>query len=278
MGLREVDAVLEGSCDLGLREFDTAPNYGNGFAEFALGKVFGGRHDVQINTKCGNAPFVGKSFAPLDLRRSLEQSLVRLRRDSVHVLFLHNPRWEIEDYAEVLELLERLKQEGLVEKSGISLARDFPYEERVDLDAFDVVQDDANLLCTAGLERPLASSTCFMARSPLASGLLGGHIDAQTRFPAEDHRSGWLVGERLELLAGVVESIRDRWDVPISRLARKFLFQHPRVDRVILGVRTLPQLEEAVEDLAAPVVPAQVFDEIAELYAKALVGRENLGY
>ena len=33
----------------GFKEFDTAPNYGNGFSEFILGKIFYNQKDVVFN-------------------------------------------------------------------------------------------------------------------------------------------------------------------------------------------------------------------------------------
>ena len=47
-----------------------------------------------INTKMGNSPFFGKSFSISNLKKSVENSLSRLKCDNINVLFLHNPREE----------------------------------------------------------------------------------------------------------------------------------------------------------------------------------------
>ena len=87
--LKTVQKTLECCYYNNLKEFDTAPSYGNGFIEFCIGKVLGKKSDVLINTKIGNTPFHGKSFKVINLKSSLEQSLKRLSVDSLNILFLH---------------------------------------------------------------------------------------------------------------------------------------------------------------------------------------------
>ena len=40
VNLSQVEETLTTAFNLGYQEYDTAPNYGNGFSEFSLGKVF----------------------------------------------------------------------------------------------------------------------------------------------------------------------------------------------------------------------------------------------
>jgi aryl-alcohol dehydrogenase-like predicted oxidoreductase len=278
VALADVHRVLAAARDAGFQEFDTAPNYGRGFMEFALGKMFGGDSEVRINTKCGNIPFEGKSFDVADIRRSVEDSLVRLRRDSIHVLFLHNPRAEVSDYSPILKLMDELKGEGKIMLSGMSVARNFPYSDVVDLDEFDVVQDDHNLLYTSQFIGKLASSTRFMARSPLASGLLGGRITAETTFDEEDHRSGWLKGERLEFLCSILGEITARWEVPLPILARAFLLQNPEVYQVIFGVSRVSHVTDLAGHLASENISDETLRAIAEFYGSRVAGNEKLAY
>jgi L-galactose dehydrogenase/L-glyceraldehyde 3-phosphate reductase len=79
--------------EAGIRYFDTAPSYGDGRSEENLGRV------LSELGRTGAEPVVGTKFriGPEDLgdvpgaiRRSLEASLRRLRRERVHLLQLHN--------------------------------------------------------------------------------------------------------------------------------------------------------------------------------------------
>lgn len=117
LGHRRMQAAhLETAAVNGFTHFDTAPLYGFGGAERMLGEVFGGDKAITITTKVGIYPpggadqrpssmlarkIGGKLWPPLsravvDLsiaraRRSLENSLSRLRRDRVDILLLHEP-------------------------------------------------------------------------------------------------------------------------------------------------------------------------------------------
>ena len=87
----ECVATLRAAVDSGIDLIDMAPRYGNGEAEDVVGIAFGGRlpAGVRITTKC----FVGQT--PADevgalIRRSLADSLRRMRLDRVDVLLLHS--------------------------------------------------------------------------------------------------------------------------------------------------------------------------------------------
>ncbi|MDU8913513.1 aldo/keto reductase [Aestuariicoccus sp. MJ-SS9] len=109
-------AHLEAAAAAGFTHFDTAPLYGFGGAERVLGAAFSNTPGITITTKVGLYPpgggceghtsmlvrkVGGKLWPPLsravaDLtvdraRRSLEDSLRRLRRDCVDILLLHEP-------------------------------------------------------------------------------------------------------------------------------------------------------------------------------------------
>jgi aryl-alcohol dehydrogenase-like predicted oxidoreductase len=274
----DVHRVLGAARNAGFLEFDTAPNYGGGFMEVALGEVFGSDPEVRINTKCGNIPLEGKSFAVADLRRSVEESLVRLRRASINVLFLHNPRAEVSDYSPILKLMDELKGEGKILSSGLSVARDFPYSEVVETSEFDVIQDDHSLLYTSNFIGELASSTCFMARSPLASGLLGGRITAETKFASEDHRSGWLKGERLAFLCSILDGIKAQCEIPLPNLARAYLLQNPEVHQVIFGVSREGHVTDLADQLESEDIPAETLRAIADFCGSRVEGNEKLSY
>lgn len=275
----QVKDVLEYCHDLGINEFDTAPNYGNGFIEEQLGKVFVNNRNILINTKIGNLPFKKKSYEILDMSRSFEESLNRLNRDSVNILFLHNPRNEIKDYENVLNFFHELKDDKKIKKIGLSKAKNFDYDKIVDLDEFDVVQDDINLLSLDSLKQNRINGE-LMGRSPLASGLLGDRVSENTIFPEDDHRSLWLNGDRLISLMKRVNEIKKNTDLRLSELSIRFLLHNELVNKVIFGVKK----KEHVDDILNPVndKPLDQFliEKIFELYNNdyGLIGERDLGY
>ena len=277
----ELRAVLETleRCDAaGLRTFDTAPNYGDGFMEALLGRVFAGRPEVRFQTKCGNRPFLGKSFALDDLKSSLEQSLERLGRESLDTLYLHNPR-QLEDWEPVLGWLDSLKASGVIESAGLSAAKGFAYPDAV-FDRFDVIQDDANLLYQDALRTRPREGVRFAARCPLASGILSGRLTPETTFPAGDHRAGWLKGERLASLVARVRAIKAIDSRPVATTARAFLLTHPRIDSVIFGVKRPEHVDDLVAELKAPTLEDEVRVKLEQAYEEdfGLVNQRHLGY
>lgn len=135
---RKQQAHLEAAADAGFSHFDTAPLYGYGAAERAIGSAFSASSPITIATKVGLYPPGGSeqrrlamlsrkvagraiprlSRAAVDwrvarARESLECSLRRLRRDWIDLLLLHEPPVEVTASDEWARWVE-----GLSEKVG----------------------------------------------------------------------------------------------------------------------------------------------------------------
>lgn len=109
--------------DLGINLLDTAPAYGT--SEERLGKLLAGqRSDWVICTKVGEEFEKGQSrfdFSPEHLRFSVKRSLKRLNTDYLDIVLVHSDGDdEAIIHAGTLDLLARLKQEGLVRATGMS--------------------------------------------------------------------------------------------------------------------------------------------------------------
>ncbi len=126
---RERIRLVETAYDAGIRYFDTAPLYGAGAAEDALGRALRGRDDVTLATKVGIVPpgLVGVAlrrpaasgrFGPAEIRAQLEGSLRRLRREAVDVLLLHEVGASAASGA--LDVLDDLRREGKILRAGIA--------------------------------------------------------------------------------------------------------------------------------------------------------------
>lgn len=121
---RERVRLVETAYDAGIRWFDTAPLYGAGAAEDALGVALRDKDDVTVATKVGivppgllglalRRPAEGGRFT--DVRRQLDRSLRRLRRDAVDVVLLHEV-----DAASAGAALDALDEDGRVRLVGIA--------------------------------------------------------------------------------------------------------------------------------------------------------------
>jgi aryl-alcohol dehydrogenase-like predicted oxidoreductase len=142
--------ILAMAVDLGLHHIDTAPAYGDGLAERAIGEVFRGRREsIVVATKVGfypnkisdRVPALGgavralrmagrlahlprgkrRPITPAGLRSSLEASLRRLQMDFVDAVFLHEPSPDvIPDPEAVLEALLSVRRAGLARHVGVA--------------------------------------------------------------------------------------------------------------------------------------------------------------
>lgn len=107
--------------ELGIFYFDTAGFYANGVAETRLGDALKGRHDVCISSKVGTRYRFGrraeKDFSDAGIRNEVTASFRRLKRNHIHVLYLHGP--SIEQIERSRRVMEDLKQEGKIARIGI---------------------------------------------------------------------------------------------------------------------------------------------------------------
>jgi hypothetical protein len=146
--------LLTFAYERGVRHFDTAPSYGAGLAELELGRFAANRRSelvlttkfgiksgrlaaavpgwlyaqmalrlaakaAGLNTTAPKAP--ARDYSAAQARRSVEDSLRRLRTDHVDVLFLHEPTFALlENSDELVRALEDLKVSGKVGYVGAS--------------------------------------------------------------------------------------------------------------------------------------------------------------
>jgi L-galactose dehydrogenase len=121
-GQRAVDCAI----DHGVNFFDVSPYYGRTLAEERLGRYLEGqRHRVVLCTKVGRYdrdPPEGFDFSAARVKRSVEESLRRLRTDVIDLFLAHDiefaPREVIE--GETLPAMRRLKEAGKVRYVGIT--------------------------------------------------------------------------------------------------------------------------------------------------------------
>ena len=120
----EGEKLLRHAVELGVNFIDTAEAYGPGFNEEIIASaLYPYPEDVIIATKGGiNKPAPDNIQAdgkPESLRRSVEDSLKRLKLEQIDLYQLHRPDRKV-PFAESIEALAKLKQEGKIRHIGIS--------------------------------------------------------------------------------------------------------------------------------------------------------------
>jgi len=288
----ETDAirVLETAIDSGVNFFDTADVYGDGRSECIIAQVLGARSEkIYIATKAGRRlqPHTAEGYNKKNLTEFVERSLINLKREALDLVQLHCPPTEVYYRPEVFNALDQLKQAGKILHYGVSVEK---VEEAIKATEFRGVatvqiifnifrQRPAELFFSLAREREVG----ILVRLPLASGLLSGKINKETRFAANDHRSYNRFGERFdrgETFSGVdleaaydaVEEIRQHLPAGVSMaaFAMRWILQHPEVSCVIPGARNELQAAENARASDLPPLTADQMNTLKRIYEEKI--------
>lgn len=251
IGAAQTRAVVEAALEEGITFFDTAAIYGGGESERLLGEILEGRRErVVLATKFGWGSEHGCGDPEL-VRRSLEESLERLRTDCVDLYYLHRPDPDT-PVGETLAALDEVVRAGKARAVGCS---NFSAEQLAEADRvarergtvrFTVLQNHYNLLCrdddrdVLPLCRELGVG--YVPYFPLASGLLTGKYRRGQPAPAGSRLAGREIPdeqwERVEALARfAAERGRTLLDLAIGALAST-----PGIGSIIAGATTPEQV------------------------------------
>ncbi len=167
--------IVAAAIAAGINWFDTAPGYGAGSSESNLGRVFSELQPTQpihIATKVRIPLDSTEAISDL-IRRSVEESLQRLRVNSVALLQLHNgitsrrgdeaasmTPTDILARDGVADTFDRLRDEGLIRHTGLTgTGHPAAMKEVIRSGRFDTVQTPYNAL------NPSAGATSFIEQS-----------------------------------------------------------------------------------------------------------------
>jgi D-threo-aldose 1-dehydrogenase len=277
-------ATLQAAWDAGIRAFDTAPHYGAGLSEQRIGDFLAGRPraDFVVSTKVGRrlVPASGPGFAdgvdefygspPLSrvrdysadgTRRSLADSLRRLRLDRLDIALIHDPD---EHMAEALDgaypALARLRADGVVGAIGVGVTSTAVAEwflTRCDLD-YVLIAGRYTLLDDAAA-RSLFSLCRARGVAVLAGGVFNGGVLA-----GGAHFDYVLAPPAILARARRIAEVCARHDVPLAAAALRYVLLHPAVTAAVVGARTPGEIRADAGYLSFP-IPDVLWTELASL-------------
>jgi len=229
--VRAVEAALGG----GINHFDTAPGYGDGTGEQLLGDALAG-----VTTAGDHSVFVSSKVAPDvhsrdDLRRSVESSLRRLRRDRLDLLQIHGDSFSVEATDRILgpnglaSLLLDLKAEGVVGHVGFTSedANDSVYR-LIRSGAFDTMQICYNLLFQHPYE-PSRPFGCMLAAEEAGLGVM------TMRTATSGTLQRW------------IRMVNPADDFDYTQALIHFVLSNPYVDVALVGMRTAAEVRANLE-------------------------------
>jgi aryl-alcohol dehydrogenase-like predicted oxidoreductase len=271
----EARLAVRRALDLGVNYVDTAPGYLN--SEEVLGYCLEGvEQPYFLSTKLGGRP---APFNPQDkaaLRFSVEESLRLLKRDHIDILMIHEPDrpgqydWFSDRQTfngPVVELLGELKQEGLVNFCGLGGTTAYELPRIMETGIYDVVLTAFNysLLWQEALLDVLPTAKKLgmgiVIGSPLQQGALARRYDAEVREGAR-----WMSSPRRKQYQQLY-ALLDDLGMPVSELGLRFVISNPDISAVLMGARSVAEVEANVRAVEAGPLAADVLRRIQEIAA-----------
>ena len=269
----ESDAVFKEALDAGIAYIDTAPLYGYGVGEIRVGRgIKGHPRQPAISTKVGRLLRPGKNtehdkFPDSDpnveiyfdhsaagIRRSLEESLHRLGRESAEIVYIHDAdSWVSDAINVVYPELHKMREEGLLKAIGIGMnwcPTSVAIMKETELN-IALIAGRFTLLDQSAQEElyPLAmkKKVSIIAAGVFNSGVLanpvdGAHYDYEPAS-AEILNKARTIGKYLE-----------RYNVSLPAAALQFPLRHPAVASVLTGAGSIAELRANIAsfDLELP--------------------------
>jgi D-threo-aldose 1-dehydrogenase len=268
--------VITRAWDEGVRHFDTAPLYGFGNAETRLGKALHDkpREDFVLASKVGRLlradapPEPGQNFRGTPsvnpvfdfsydgVMRSVDESLQRLQLDRIDILHIHDPDNHYDDALHgAYKALDHLRSEGVIRAVGAGmnqaemLAR---FAREGNFDCFllagrytlldQIALDELLPIC---VERGIAI---------IAAGVYNSGILADPKLGARYNYA--TAPEPLLERARKIRAVCDRHGIPLKAAALQFPIGHPAVSCVVVGCRSVAQLDESLRMFEVDIPPS----------------------
>ena len=258
---KESKKAITRSLDLGINFFDTADIYGLGHSENLIGETLAGRSDIIIATKVGNVSRDGQftiDYSPGHILKACEQSLKRLRRESIDYYQLHSARLSHLLQGECLQAMETLQKQGKIRYWGISLntfdplpEADFFLKQKIG-NGFQLAFNMINQKALPLMKEASGAGYGVIARMPLQFGLLTGKFDASVSFEQNDHRKKRITPELIDASNTALEpawQLCKKYGISKTQLALSYILSYREVSTIIPGIRTPEQAEKNTEGL-----------------------------
>ena len=287
-------ALIERALAAGVNFIDTADVYAEGQSEVMLGQALRDlkvpREDVIVATKVRGRTGQGANSVGLSRGHIMDQiagSLKRLGLDYVDLYQIHgfDPVTPIE---ETLRALDDCVSRGLVRTIGCSnlaawqIMKALGISERRGFARFETVQAYYTI-AGRDLERevvPLVEDQGLgiMVWSPLAGGLLTGKFDRDGKGPEGTRRAVFdfppVDKDRAFAIVDAMRPIAQAHGVSVARVALAWLLQRKGVMSVIVGAKTVEQLDDNLAAVALTLTP----DELVALDAVSALAPEYPGW
>ncbi len=281
----EARRVLDRALEAGIDTIDTANVYSEGRSEELLGKWLAGKRDrVVLATKCrfptsGDAATAGPHDAGLSRKaivKACEDSLRRLHTDFIDLYQVHMQDRSV-PIEETLSALDDLVHQGKVRYVGCSnyagyrLVESLWAADRRALQPYVSIQLQWSLLARDCERELIPAARAFglgiLVWSPLGRGFLSGKYRRGEALPSGARLSAWqdswkaLDVPQSWAVLDEVRRIASAHGTTAAAVSLAWLLARPEVSTIIVGARTVAQLDDNLAALGVRLTP----DDLAAL-------------
>jgi D-threo-aldose 1-dehydrogenase len=282
-------AVISRALASGVRYIDTAPLYGHGLAERRVGLAIAGtpHAGLVVSTKVGRLLRAGAprdetqyhdgisfykevpptgpmwDFSYDGVRQSVEESLDRVGVGRFDVLHLHDPDDHLEQAAAAgYRALRDLRSEGMVTAIGAGANRSAPLAELIRTCDLDVVLLAGRYTL---LDQTAMADLLPLCESRGVSVVVGGVFNSGILVdPVPGAHFNYLPADHALLAkARAIREICDKHDVSLAAAAIQVPLAHPCVCTVLIGPRTIGELETDLS-LFEVEIPPQLWSDLRQ--------------
>jgi aryl-alcohol dehydrogenase-like predicted oxidoreductase len=264
---KNATALIERSVKAGVNFVDTADVYSQGVSETMTGQALKDigvkRSDVVIATKCygrtgPGANDIGASRG--HIMDAVARSLERLGTDHIDLYQIHGND-SVTPVEETMQALSDLVRHGMVRYVGVSnwqawkIMKAQGIAERRGFARFETLQAYYSI-AGRDLEREIVpmlddQNVGLMVWSPLAGGLLSGKFGPGSNGPEGARRVAFdfppVDKDRAWKCVDAMRGIADAHGVSVARIALAYVLAKPFVTTVIIGAKTMEQLDDNLE-------------------------------
>lgn len=282
--------AMEAAWEAGIRYFDTSPWYGLGQSERRIGNFLHGKDkkDYVISSKVGRLMYPDPNFKhPLwkgrlnfnykydytaeGVRKSVEDSLLRLGIPALDIVFIHDLSPDNEDFKGkwldyfkiaqngAMKELTKMRDEGLIKGWGLGVNTIEPALKTLEVADPDIFlsatqyslvkhKDDLNTLFPACEKRGVS----IVVGAPLAAGLLAG----QDRYLYKGEKPADIMAKYDKM-----KKVAAAHSVDLRTAALQFTTAPKVVSSTIPGARTAKQVTENAASMKAK-IPADFWAEL----------------
>ncbi len=282
--------ILNTAIDSGINFIDTADVYGDGESEKAVGRVVNSRKErIYVATKCGRKlnPHVSNAYQPGVLRKFVEDSLKNMKLETLDLIQLHCPPTEVYYRPEIFELFDQLKKEGKILNLGVSVEKVEEALKAIEYPNVTTIQIIFNMFRQRPAElffkEAQRKNIGLIVRVPLASGLLTGKFDKNTKFLKKDHRHfnrNGLFFDKGETFSGIkydtgieaVEELKKLFpgEDNLAPVALKWILMFNEVSCIIPGASNSEQVISNNKALEFPHLSKEQIEGIQAIYEKKI--------